>query len=395
MRRVASLDVVRGIGILGVIYMHSVVFYYGDFMSIDFDNPPLIIAVIAIMVLMGGIFGVVSGAANTYMAHSRTSKGKRKQACLHLVHAGLFLLVAHYLYNVFLGPHTHNFETGEHSYSLVALSIRNGEFTLPGIDKLFEGSALSMLSWNLIFLGAILYVLFRDKGVQNLRRNRIILGVGGALVVLTSVVRIYLLPLVETSIEEGQYALATGLSFFVAKPYPLLPYLAFALFGAVLMLSWMESRERLRQMTWLGVGWLALGILGFVFIPQSIAEVDMFWFAKVMFELGVFILAVVAASLVFDVPQRQEKAAWLRRFGRVSFTIYIVQTPLSELLAKGLDGVMPGWNMTIPAMLVFGVFNVLIWLGIIAVWSQYDFRYSLEWLWVRVVKPSTKKDDMP
>jgi len=395
MRRIASLDVVRGVGILGVIYLHSVVFYYGDFMSIDFDNPPLVIAVIAIMVLMGGIFGVVSGAANTYMARGRSAAGRRKQGCLHLVHAGVFLLAAHYLYNVFLGPHTHNFETGEHSYSLVALSIRNGGLTLPGIERLFEGSALSMLGWNLILLGLILSILFRDNGIRTMRRNRLILGVGGAAVVAVSVVRIYLLPMVESSIESGRYGLATVLSFFVAKPYPLLPYLAFALFGAVLALSWMESRGSVRRMAWLGFGWLVLGGLGFLVIPQSIAEVDMFWFAKVLFELGIFIVLVCLAMLAFDRPGWRDRVPWLRRLGRVSFTVYIVQTPLSELLAKGLDVAMPGWNMTIPAMLVFGVVNVAVWLLIIAAWARHDFRFSLEWLWVRILKPSSKMDNLP
>lgn len=395
MRRIASLDVVRGVGILGVIYLHSIVFYYGDFMSIDFENPPLIIAVVAVMVLMGSVFGVVSGAANTYMAHSRSVQGERKKGCRHLVHAGLFLLVAHYIYNVFLGPHTHNFETGEHSYSMVALTVRNGELTLPGIERLFEGSALSMLGWNLIILGGILYLLFGNGGIRKLRRNKLVLGIGGAAIVPLSMVRIYLLPMVESSIESGRYGLATVLSFFVAKPFPLLPYLAFGLFGAVVALSWMESREGMRQMVWLGLGWLALGVLGFVFIPQSIAEIDMFWFAKVMFELGLFILLIAAMSLVMDVAGRRERATWLRRLGRVSFTIFILQTPLSELLAKGMDVALPGWNMTIPAMLLFGVFNVAVWLGIIAAWARFGFKYSLEWLWVRVVKPSTKMDDMP
>ncbi|RLF34122.1 MAG: hypothetical protein DRN07_00770 [Thermoplasmata archaeon] len=395
MKRYTSLDMLRGVGILGVIYLHSIVFYFGNFMNIDFDHPPLIVTVVAVMVLMGGIFGVISGAANTIMAHLRFKGLMRGKPFRHIMSAGIFLLIMHYIYNVFLGPHTHNFETGEHSYSMVALTVRNGALTFPHMDKLFEGSALTMLGWNLIFLGIILYFLFRNGGIHRTRRNKIILGVCGTLLVPLSIVRVHLFPMVESSLSHGNYALSTVLSYFVAKPYPLLPYLAFGLFGALLALTLLESREKMKRMAWFGAIWLIMGIAGIFIVPQNIKGVDMFWFVKVLLELGIFILMIVAFSMLFDTEKREKSLPWLRRFGRVSFTIYILQTPLSEIFAKGLDITIPGWNMTIPAMLVFGVCNVILWAGIIALWSRYHFRYSLEWLWVRILKPSTKMDNIP
>lgn len=395
MKRYASLDMLRGVGILGVIYLHSIVFYFGDFMNIDFDHPPLIVAVVAVMVLMGGIFGVISGAANTIMAHFRSRGLVTGKPFRHLISAGVFLLFMHYIYNVLLGPHTHDFETGEHSYAMVALTVRNGALTFPHIDKFFEGSALTMLAWNLIFLGVILYVLFRNGGIHRTKRNKLVLAVCGTILVPLSLVRIYLFPLVESSLSEGNYALSTILSYFVAKPYPLLPYLAFGLFGALLALTLLESREGMKRMAWFGLVWLIMGIAGIFIVPQNIKDVDMFWFVKVLLELGIFMLMVVGFSLLFDTAKRERSLPWLRRFGRVSFTIYIFQTPLSEIFAKALDITMPGWNMTIPAMLVFGVCNVVLWAGIVMLWSRYQFRYSLERLWVRVLKPSTKMDNLP
>ena len=395
MKRYTSLDALKGVGILGVIYLHSIVFYFGDFRNIDFDHPPVIVAVIAVMVLMGGIFGVISGAVNTIMANFRWRGAVKGKPFRHIISAGFFLLIMHYIYNVFLGPHTHDFETFHHSYSMVALTVRNGAITFPEIKRLFEGSALSMLSWNLIFLGMILYFLFRNGGIEKVRRNKIILGIMGTAVVLLSIVRIHLFPLVDSSLANHNYALSTVLSYFVAKPYPLLPYLAFGLFGSLLGLTILESRDKVKKLTWFGMVWLVMGIAGIFLVPQEIKGIDMFWFVKVLLELGIFILMVIAFSLIFDTKRRENSLPWLRRFGRVSFTIYIFQTPLSEIFAKGLNIAIPGWNMTIPAMLVFGVLNLMLWAGIITVWSRYKFKYSLEWLWVRLLKPSTKMENMP
>jgi len=393
MKRYPSLDLLRGIGILGVIYLHSIVFYFGDFRNIDFEHPPLIVAVVAILVLMGGIFGVISGAANTIMVNFRLEGKVKGKAFRHIISVGFFLLIMHYIYNVFMGPHTHDFETFHHSYSMIALTIRNGAITFPEMKKFFEGSALSMLSWNLIFLGIILYFLFRDDGIKKMRRNKIILGIMGTVIVPLSLVRIYLYPLVDSSLANHNYALSTLLSYFIAKPYPLLPYLAFGLFGSLLGLTILESVEKMKKLIWFGLLWLIMGIIGIFLVPQEIKEIDMFWFVKVLLELGIFILMIILFSFIFD--RKENSLPWLRRFGRVSFTIYIFQTPLSEIFAKGLDIAMPGWNMTIPAMLIFGVLNLILWAAIISLWRRYNFKYSLEWFWVRLLKPSTKMDDIP
>ena len=90
MKRYPSLDLLKGIGILGVIYLHSIVFYFGDFRNIDFEHPPLIVAVVAILVLMGGIFGVISGAANTIMVNFRLEGKVKGKAFRHIISVGFF-----------------------------------------------------------------------------------------------------------------------------------------------------------------------------------------------------------------------------------------------------------------------------------------------------------------
>ena len=56
-----SLDVVRGIGILGVVFLHFALYNYSGLLQIDFDDPPFVITVIGFLLTWAGLFAIVSG----------------------------------------------------------------------------------------------------------------------------------------------------------------------------------------------------------------------------------------------------------------------------------------------------------------------------------------------
>lgn len=394
MRRYVSLDLLRGIGILGVIFFHSAVYYYGDIDNVDFENPPLLIAIIGTIALWGGLFAVISGVANLSMATLRiqAKEDVYKNTFRNLSISGLFLLVFHYVYNIFLGPTSFNFETGFHKYSFIAGSLREGALYSIPIKRFFEGSALSMLGWNLIFFGIILYFIFRKKGIQKRKRNYRIIFVLGLISVLLGVMRLYLFPYCETFVNEGHYVLATILSFLADKPYPIFPYFGFGLFGALigLMLFYRESKKRIKKIGFsLGFGWIFLAIIGFILVPETMLKVDLFWFNKVMLELGIFILLLTSFLLKFDLSEKKKlskKIIWLEKFGMISFSIYLLQTPLSEIMAKIWDFLFPGWSMNLGVTFIFAGFNVLFWIVLVEFWKKKDFKYSAESLWVKILE---------
>lgn len=395
MRRYISLDVLRGIGILGVVYLHSSLFHYGDIMNVDFDNPPPVVTVIGLLLMWGGLFAVISGAANGSMMYGRFVDGKSSpdRVLRGAAATGLFILLLHYVYFLFLGPALLDLETGDHSMSVLAGFIRHGAWRLPRADRVFYSTALSMVGWNVILVGVVLYFLLRNGGHQKPKRNYAIMAALGMAVVVVSLIRIPLYPLSQQAIERGNYPLAFLLGFTVNKNDPVLPYFGFGLFGAMIgvALARGESHRKIREYFGLtGVGWLAAGVIGLMLLPDTMLEraVDAFWFFLIVVQLGLFILLVVALLWLLDFCPEEKRwrraglLRWVRRFGMVSLSVFMLETPLSGVLARLADAVFPGWNMSMNVTFMFAAFNVVIWLGLVKLWEVYDFRYSFEWIFV-------------
>jgi hypothetical protein len=87
---------------------------------------------------------------------------------------------------------------------------------------------------------------------------------------------------------------------------------------------------------------------------------------------------------------------FLKWFSRVSLSIYMLETTTSELLRIAWFSVIPSWNQTINGCLLFGGLNIMLWIIILYFWSRINFKYSLEYYWVkwfhRIGKESTKMD---
>jgi hypothetical protein len=84
----------------------------------------------------------------------------------------------------------------------------------------------------------------------------------------------------------------------------------------------------------------------------------------------------------------------LRWFSRVSLTIYLLETTVSEILRIASSAVYTGWNETIGGCLLFGVVNIVFWAVALFFWQKVNFKYSFEYFWVhmfeRIGKQSTK-----
>jgi hypothetical protein len=74
--RLGSLDLIRGVGIIAVVFLHSATFHYESITEIDFDNPPLVITVIGFLLMWAGLFALVSSVAYTYSSVTRLKNGE-------------------------------------------------------------------------------------------------------------------------------------------------------------------------------------------------------------------------------------------------------------------------------------------------------------------------------
>ncbi len=395
--RIASLDAIRGLALMFILFFHCSIYNFANIHKIDFSNPPILIVLMSFMALWGGVFILYSSVANTVMFQRRAAAEPATRTFRFLLIAGAVYLVLHYLLNIFLGRWNIDFVNNQPHMTFVAGTLRTGELALPPVTKLFEGSSLSTIALNLILVSGLLVLLTRNGGATKATRNYLIMGISGFVILTGSFLRVPLYPAFASAIESGDFLTSIGLSFVLANPYPLLPYLSYGLFGAMIGLMVFSGRKDLLKKVILPLGtfFFLFGIYGMMNFDKTISKPDYFWYFKTNFELGVFLLLAVLILLGLE-----KKTVFLGKirliswFGRISLTIYLLETFMSEILRIIVHGFLPDWDQTINGCLLFGLLNIGVWAVIVYFWSKVDFRFSLEYFWVRgfkkIGKDSTK-----
>jgi hypothetical protein len=400
--RIQSMDVLRGFAMMLIILFHSSIYNYANIHKIDFSNPPIIVVLMSFMALWGGIFIFYSMTINTISLLKKNSKEDSFKVIVFPVVAGVIYIFLHVLLNIFLGRWNNDFVNNRPDMTFVAGSLRNLHATFPQITKFFEGSSLSTIAFNLIIISTIIWLLIRKNGVLKEKRNYLILGLSGFLIMIFSFVRVPLFHFFTESVESKNYLLALFFSFTIANPYPLLPYLGYGLIASMVGMMFYHERYKLLKFTALpaGIIFLCYGIYGMTLFDKSISKPDYFWYFKTNFELGIFILLVFSA--LFASRSVKLSSSWLffvKWFSRVTLTIYLLETTTSELFRIIWFKVSPSWNQTINGCLLFGSLNVIFWITILFFWRKADFKYSLEYFWIklfaRMGKISTKMESLP
>ena len=226
------------------------------------------------------------------------------------------------------------------------------------------------------------------------KRNYLILGFLGFFIMLFSFLRVSLYPLFTESIATNNHLLSLVYSFILSNPYPLLPYLAYGCFGALIGLLISEQRRDLLKKIILPTGlfFVIFGIIGMMNFEKTISKPDFFWFFKTNFELGIFLLLIPETYLLLENRKYLlDKLTFLKWFGGVSLTIYLSETFVSEILRILIVPIIPSWNQTINGCLLFGIFNIIIWFIILFFWRKANFKYSLEYFWVKLFKNLNKE----
>ena len=188
-------------------------------------------------------------------------------------------------------------------------------------------------------------------------------------------------------------------SFTLANPYPLLPYLAYGFFGALIGLMIFNNRRDLlkKVIAPIGIFFILFGLIGMMNFPKTISKPDYFWYFKTNLELGLFLIMLISAFLLFEHRTKfLNKLPVIEWFSRISLTIYMLETFLSEIIRIILHSFLPDWDQTINGCLAFGIFNIVVWIIILFFWRKVNFKYSLEYFWIKfftkIGKCSTKMD---
>ncbi|MEI6850974.1 MAG: acyltransferase [Candidatus Saccharibacteria bacterium] len=402
MRRINALDFLRGIGIIGVVFLHSSLYHYANLLKIDFKNPPAIVTIIGMLLMWAGLFALVSGAVTAiqYVRRHTQEKKNFKELLRLSTLSGFVLLVTSYIYFWIVGPAILDRVNGNHDYSFLMNFMVKGQFQFPSFERIIYVDSLTMMALNILITGLILFFLFRKGGFDKKKRNYWIIGTLAAVFVLLSYIRIPLYPIMEEAIKGKNLLMVIPMDYFINKNNPILPYLGFGLFGTLLGL-FIANKEKWstiwKTFSIIGLIFLIAGVVGYVTLPDTMLEraIDEMWLYIIIAQVGLFLFMALAALKYFDFGKnalgRYDKQKIIRRFGKVSLTVFMLETPLSELFSKILSVINPNWNQTIGATLIFAAVIVVFWGFVIYFWEKNNFKYSFEWIIVKVFKHFGKK----
>jgi hypothetical protein len=402
-RRYRSLEWLRGFGVMLMVFMHGALYHYGSLQDIDLAHPPLIVTLIGFLLMWGGLFAVLSGASHAIRAVERLDQRTPAATLLRWEwHSGAGYIVLGVAYFVFVGPTLIDLAAGTRDHSVVVGLVRSGSVQAPSVARVVYMNTLFMVGFSTL-LAAPLFAWMARRSDPRSARFQIGIAAAAALALGTSWLRIPLYPLFEQALTEGRHGFVLATFWLVGKNDPIWPSLGLLLCGTLLGLVMVSppQRGRLRLPVGLGLLLLAAGIAGWVFGPSSMLRrsIDSTWFSIMLVQAGVILLGVTGFHWRLDATGVAARSAgplarMFTRFSRASLSVLFGETVLAECAGRVLDGVLPGWNLSLTAAVLFGVASAALWTLVLARWERSNYRGSLEQGWVRAMaalgRPSTR-----
>ncbi|MDO9629750.1 MAG: heparan-alpha-glucosaminide N-acetyltransferase domain-containing protein [Acholeplasmataceae bacterium] len=376
-----SLDFLRGLGIFMVLVLHTAFYFYKDIYDIDLDNPTLIITLIGFLLMFAGLFAMVSGVSHTISYINKLDHGLEKRT-RYMVLSGTFLLVIAYLYFVFTGPGIILFESRAMDESLFVSLINQGSFQKVTQTRFLYVDSLVMLGMNVILLG----LLFKFIG-RYLKNPKITLYLllGASFFMVISYIRIPLYNVYLNALDNQNMGLILLLNWFVAKNNPILPFFAFALFGAwVGTMIYHQSFKQMKKNVLIVAGiYLVIGILGYIFAPETMLEraIDPTWYFIMVIQIGLFLIMILFAYQVYDNKDQKKNviSIFLSRFGIAGLSVFFIESVVSALLFKFIN-LFFDFSLGIPGAILYGLFLALLWGFVLYFWQKKQFKYGIEWI---------------
>ncbi len=379
-----GLDFLRGLGIFGLLIMHSAFYYFGGLWDLDLTNPPLIITIIGFLLMFAGLFAIISGTVHgigIYRLHRRDGWPIRRILRKKAVTAAFILVIA-WIYFQFTGPGLSDFAQRRMNNSILVEAIRHGRWTGLDPERLFYVDSLVMIGSNILLVSLIWALLLKLNRLQ----PAVLLALAGAVMVLSQI-RLPLYPLYLEQFEQGRWLPVIGLFWLVNKNNPVLPFLAFGLLGSWLGLRLEEGRSR-RPVFRLGLILLVIGMILYVFLPDTMLQraIDLKWYSIMLAQLGLFLLLILGALAVFDrAAAPRASRGWLFRFiSRFSYaglTAFFWESVLSALVWRLLTAMVPGLTLDIGGALLYGASLAVGWGLLLLLWEKRHYVGSIEHLY--------------
>ncbi len=392
-----GLDILRGLGIFIVIWMHSAFYYFDGLYDLDLNNPPLIVTIIGLLLMFAGIFAMISGTVHTIQGYRKKELHNytpQKILKYNTISGVLILLIA-YLYFIFTGPGLVDMEHRMMDNSIFVDLIRNSRFAAFSFERILYIDSLVMIGLNIVLLGITFY--FVQKLCNKYRKldNASVFLVVGVSFFVISIIRIPLYEVYMNALANEEYGKVFLLNWLVNKNNPIMPYFSFAVLGAWLaaLLHQYKWSKVLKKVMPIAIVLFLLGVFMYIKLPDNMLErgIDLKWFAIMMAQLGLFLIIILLLLRVFDIKKEKSDkkisvvSNFLRRFGVAGLTPFFFESIISAIVFKILTVFIPELSFSISGSLLYGFCLAISWGVFLIFWEKKQYAYGLEYFYCKIM----------
>ncbi|MBN2156753.1 MAG: acyltransferase family protein [Candidatus Lokiarchaeota archaeon] len=394
--RLIGLDIYRGFLVWMMIFFHNLDSYSGNLEAIE--SSAGIASVIGKFIGRWGVFFfIIVGFSNTLSLYHKFQNPKANSGKILLksmTKASILIAFDKICTILFSGESQgggiYNFNEGPISIGIVMGFIKTSSYIPPRTyDVFFDQSAVVTIAYIMIIISLIEVILFKSCKNHKSYPNLIILASIGFIILIISPFAVqYLRPLWVIALVNENYGIAFILGILVGDVHPLLPNIGFAFIGAVFALAYAMRIPRKLVLIFGSIFSfisLLIGIIGYIMLGEPSYEQTLQTSpGRTMWLLvGVMIIPILFIYYFEFEPSREKSpnrlALNLQRFGKVSLTLYLLESFVVELSLLTIGLIYPIAD-TLWILAIFGALIIILLSYLLILWERGNFIGSVEWM---------------
>jgi len=405
MKRILSLDILRGFLIFYVVFIHAVllIIFQANYDYIDL-LPLGILALmfpLLIIAMWGPLFSMISSTTNTYLVYNQLEKGKSLNTVLfNRMMSYLLIIIAHFINMIFF---IHFIPLDGTIYrSFLCGTLETGTLTFPNMLMFLNSGTLLLIGLSGLLINLILWVLWRNNGHRNMKKTATVFI---SLVILFLIIRPMIYPIMESIIlqlvEQNNVLPAIILSWLFRGQFGLIPMAAIPFFGVIfgLALSAQVNKQRMIKIGLTStIGMLLASLLLLLILGVPDLTLPYWPITMVSFNLMLMILVTTLCFIRYDFSPREKqqtlakRTVFLRRFNMITLTMFVFESIIAVLWAKLFTFFfVDPFPFNVIADILFLFCVLATWYTIARVWEKIDFKYSIEWFMIKILGRITGK----